>query len=404
MPRPTDRAACSDRRRARRRCRSRRPPEEGSTWLMPKPMAPTTPRSQLDERGTALVHRLGEMVIGIVDEDHVDPVEAQPVEAVVERAAGPVGGEVELRDSVRHVMEHAGRFRGARRKRRLTLVDTTISPRPRPVRARAVARRARGRRAGRCRTRGRPGRMPRRRSLGVILADRRVQVAEGGGAEADSSARSVAFSHRGFLSLAFTMRGDDRLQLPTGTIQIVVHDDMIRERQADRLLLLRLLQPAPPWRGHRRAPAAAVPVPSRDGGITKMTIAGMDAADLLAPCSSISSTTSVWEGARAWACRSSCRGTRSIRGSPGGSAPRTRHDRRTRTCRRPRPAAAPSSSTSGSTRASRSPPRQLCNQRPLADATRAGDDEDQVRTRSKSRLPNQIRSLQLRCASSTLRC
>ena len=78
------------------------------------------------------------------------------------------------------------------------------------------------------------------------------------------------------------MRGDDGLQLADRTVQVVVHDDMIREREADRFLLLGFLQPA----CHLRWVIAATAQPpflflSGRRHHEDDDRVGMDAADLL---------------------------------------------------------------------------------------------------------------------------
>ena len=128
-----------------------------------------------------------------MDQDDVDAVETQPLEARVERAADSVGREVEVGDLVRHVAEHAGRDRASPGvSSRPTFVDTTISSRGRD--RQRLAQTPFGEpmaveRSGvehpdaavECRVDGRPC---------VFVADRRVQVAERGGAEAEPAGRT----------------------------------------------------------------------------------------------------------------------------------------------------------------------------------------------------------------------
>ena len=79
------------------------------------------------------------------------------------------------------------------------------------------------------------------------------------------------------------------------SLEVVVDDDVVGERQADRLLVLGLAQPLGDLvaRG-RRARAGAAPARRAIGGSTKISIAsGRGALTCWAPSTSISSTTSL---------------------------------------------------------------------------------------------------------------
>ena len=59
-------------------------------WFIPTPMARTTPCSRSRcSGGIGAVDRGLPMVVGIVDEDHVDPLEPEPLETLLERPATP---------------------------------------------------------------------------------------------------------------------------------------------------------------------------------------------------------------------------------------------------------------------------------------------------------------------------
>ena len=56
-------------------------------WFIPAPIAPITPWSRSStSAGNAVPDRLVEVVVGVVHEDDVEPVEPEPVERVLDAA------------------------------------------------------------------------------------------------------------------------------------------------------------------------------------------------------------------------------------------------------------------------------------------------------------------------------